>query len=148
MNEVGDRQVVLQLGFGLGHDFLARWRTCRDLGPTAPRLHYIAIDATPPSRDALRSAWDHTSNADPARSLIDQWPPLTPNLHRLDFDEGRVHLLLAVGSARHWLRELIVQADSLRVDAVDTAVDPEGWPMRLSKGLARLAVPDAYDQAL
>ena len=33
MNRAGDRQVVLQLGFGLGHDFLARWRVCRDAGP-------------------------------------------------------------------------------------------------------------------
>ena len=89
----------------------------------------------------MRRAWGHTSKADPAWSLIDQWPPLTPNLHRLDFDDGRVQLLLAVGSARHWLRELTLQADELRVDDVDTASDPEGWPMRLCKGLARLAAP-------
>jgi tRNA 5-methylaminomethyl-2-thiouridine biosynthesis bifunctional protein len=143
MTAVGESLVVLQLGFGLGHNFLARWRTCRDAGPTGQRLQYISVDATPPSRDVLLRIWGHTSKADPAWSLIDQWPALTPNLHRLDFDDGRIELLLAVGSSRHWLHELILQADELRVDNVDTTSDPAGWPTILAKGLARLAAPGA-----
>ena len=30
-----------------------------------------------------------------AQALIDAWPPLTPNLHTLDFDGGQVRLMLA-----------------------------------------------------
>ncbi len=57
MNGPAEDAVELQLGFGLGRDFLQRWQACRDAVPSGRRLHYVVIDEQPPSRATLREAW-------------------------------------------------------------------------------------------
>ena len=143
-----DDVVVLQTGFGSGRAFLRAWQTWRDHGTRAGRLHFIAITADPPSADVLRDSHQASALSLLAGQLADAWPPLTPDLHRLDFEDGNVSLLLAVGAAAAWLPELRAEVRLFVIDEFDMSCDPQRWAQRLCKALARLARPGAEMRTL
>ena len=144
------RFVVLETGFGLGHNFLATWAAwCQD-AQRCRQLHYLAVTSLPPQRSALRQAHCQTPLADLATSLADQWPPLTPDLHLITLDGGRVRLLLAVGDIGQVLPELVASADALFLDSFvnarenhSAAGDPPSWDSHPLRLLKRLAAPGA-----
>ena len=130
--------VVLDTHFGLGHHFLAIWHAWRNDLARCARLHVVAVAAEPPSRTELALA--HAASPVPAlaAALLKAWPPLTPNLHMLDFESGRLQLTLAVGDAPALLRALRLQADAIFLEASPSACTPH----RL-KAVARLATVGA-----
>ncbi|SEL21584.1 tRNA 5-methylaminomethyl-2-thiouridine biosynthesis bifunctional protein [Roseateles sp. YR242] len=137
------RFVVLETGFGLGNNFLATWAAWRHDPQRCERLIFVSIEKHPLRRDDLVQA--HAQSPEPrlARALIDAWPALTPNLHTLDFEDGRVRLMLALGDARDWLPALVAQADAFYLDGSPAAANPELWESGLFKQIARLAAPGA-----
>lgn len=139
----GDDVVLLQTGFGAGHAFLHAWQTWRDCAARAGRLHFIGITADPPSAQALRDSHSGTPLWSLAAQLADGWPVLTPDLHCLDFEDGRVSLLLAIGTAATWLPQLRAEVQLFVIDEFDASANPQGWALRLVKALARLAGRDA-----
>lgn len=125
------RRVCLQLGFGQGQAFLQAWHDWRQDPGRAARLDFIAIAPCPPD----------AAHRQPLHELAAPWPPPTRNLHRLAFDGARVHLLLAVGQPLDVLPELHAQVDEFLIDEFDLSADAQRAPLRLAKGLARLAAP-------
>ncbi|MGL6110647.1 MAG: FAD-dependent oxidoreductase, partial [Rubrivivax sp.] len=138
-----DRRVVLQAGFGRGHTFLQTWQAWRDDPHRPARLDFIAIEGSPPGAQVLRDVHRDSTVQPLADELAACWPPRTRNLHRLAFEGGRVHLLLAFGNALKWLPELQAQVNAFLIDAVDVSADAQGGTQRLCKALARLAAPQA-----
>lgn len=137
------RFVIAETGFGLGNNFLAAWRAWRDDPQRCERLEFISVELHPPTADDL-AAWPRDpSVAGLARQLHAQWPPLTPDLHRLAFDEGRVVLQLAFGDAAQWLPEWVANVDAFFLDGFAPDRNPALWDARLFKSLARLAAPGA-----
>jgi tRNA 5-methylaminomethyl-2-thiouridine biosynthesis bifunctional protein len=137
------RFVILETGFGLGHNFLAAWAAWRDDPARCERLHFVSLEKHPLARDDLqralaRAPWPHL-----ARELIDAWPALTPNLHRLDFESGRVRLQLAFGEAAVVARELVADVDAFFLDGFAPARNADMWSPPLFAALARLAARDA-----
>lgn len=145
-----DRFTVLELGFGLGLNFLATWRAWRD-DPRRPRwLHYAALDLHPPTptdlarshATALPETWRPLGAA-----LRAAWPPATANLHPVDLDGGRVRLLLGWGEVTALLPMLRLQADAFFLDGFAPGRHPERnaalWSPRVMQTLARRARPDA-----
>lgn len=134
---------ILETGFGLGNNFLASWQAWRDDPRRCTRLHYVAIELHPPVADDLgrchaRTPWPALANA-----LQQAWPPLTPGLHRLDFDDGRVQLLLAFGEVRPMLRQLDLVADAVYLDGFAPARNPAMWRPEVFQALARRLRPGA-----
>lgn len=132
------RLTVLDTQFALGQRFLAAWSSWKSQPEPKASLDFIAIDANPLDRGDLaeiQALPPHPEWVPLARLLQLQWPVLTPNLHQLTFEQGRVRLLLAWGEPEFWLRELMLAAD---VILVDPNVDA-----RVCKALARLAAPGA-----
>ncbi|CAG1014885.1 tRNA 5-methylaminomethyl-2-thiouridine biosynthesis bifunctional protein MnmC [Burkholderiaceae bacterium] len=134
-----DRFVVLETGFGLGNNFLATWDAWRRDAQACRQLHFISIEQHPLTREALRLLPREPALAPLADELAAAWPPLTPNLHRLGFEGGRVQLLLAFGDAERWLPELVARVDAFYLDGFAPAKNPRMWQPRLFKALARLA---------
>ncbi len=135
--QAGERFVLLTTRFD-ARAFLASWSRWRDDPQRCAQLYVIAIDRAPPSRDELAALACDPSLHDLRRSLLEAWPPLTPDLHTLAFEAGRVQLQLAVGPCARWLPELVVQVDAFDVAACradEATVD--------YRALARLAVPGA-----
>ncbi len=131
--------VVLEIGFGLGHNFLATWQAWRDDPARCERLCYVAIDGHPPTAADLARAHTGSPRPDLAAELTAAWPPLTPNLHALDFDGGAVQLLLALGDVALLLPVLQLQADAIYLDGFAPDVNPAMWQPRVLKALGRKA---------
>ena len=132
------RFVILDTAFGLGQNFLALWDAWRNDPGRCGRLHVVAVAAPVPTRADLVQA--HAASTLPllVTALLKSWPPLTPNLHVLDFEQGRVQLLLAVGDTATSLRALRLQADAICIDATRTV-----WTRHRLKSVARLAAVGA-----
>ena len=137
------RFVVLETGFGLGHHFLRTWQAWRLDPQRCERLCFVAIDAQPPCGDDLAHAHQGRAQWPLAEQLLRAWPPLTPNLHSLHFEAGRVHLLLAWGDLASLLPALHLQADAFFWHAVTPALAPHPGLPRLAKALGRKAAAGA-----
>lgn len=137
--------VVLELGFGLGVNFLATLRAWREDPRRPPRLHYVSVEAHPVAADALRRA--HAALKLPcaadAEALAAQWPMALPGLQPLRFDDGAVTLTVVVGDAARVVPRLALAADALFLDGFAPARNPVMWTAPLMKSLARLARPGA-----
>jgi len=138
-----ERFVVLETGFGLGNNFLATWQAWRDDPQRCARLVFISVEAHPLSRDELARAHARSALPELAGELQRAWPPPTSNLHTLDFDAGRVRLLLAFGDVQAWLPELVASVDAFYLDGFAPASNPRMWDQRVCKALSRLATPGA-----
>ena len=141
------RFVVLETGFGLGHNFLATWDAWQHDARRCDTLWYVAIEKHPLRRDDLARAHAHSHTRAPlpalAAELLRAWPPLTPDMHLLDLAGGRVRLLLAFGDIAQVLPELVAQADAFYLDGFAPDRNPAMWdPWRLRQ-LPRLAAPGA-----
>lgn len=131
-----ERFVVLETGFGTGHNFLATWRAWRDDPARCERLVFISVEQHPLQANDLRQTHTNSPTANLAAELIAAWPPLTHNLHSLHFEQGKVQLLLALGEVDAWLLELVARVDAF-------CLDGSAWQPRMFKAFARLAAPEA-----
>lgn len=134
--------VVLDTGFAAGERFLALWQAWRQDPLRCQRLHIVALDAQPLTAADLLLAHQDSPRAERAQALMQAWPPLTPNLHLLDFEAGQVRLTLGWGDVPSLLRSLRLQAHAIHL--AGDAADSEGQkPTRWLKSIARLAAPQA-----
>ena len=140
-----ERFVVLATGFGQGELFLATWDAWRRDPQRCDNLCFIAIEAAPATHGQLAHAHAVSPLAQLATTLAAAWPPLTRNLHGLDFEHGKVQLLLAVGEPGTCLPELVATADAFFIDTTGTATGARD--VRFCKALGRLAAPGAVLEA-
>src|SRR5450631_592814 len=155
----GQRQfVILEMGFGLGNNFLATWQAWRE-DPLRPALlHFVSVEKHPlrvqdmqaPERatapvaglsDSLAALAD--AHAPLRAQLAARWPLPLPGLHRLEFEDGCVVLTLALGDALDVVPQLALGADAFFLDGFAPDRNPSMWEPRLVKALARLARPGA-----
>lgn len=138
-----DHFVVLETGCGLGNNFLATWGAWREDEQRPQRLVFVSIEKHPPTADDMVRV--HAASPEPALAaqLTAAWPPATPGLHVLEFESGRVTLLLALGDLALWLPELQAQVDAVFLDGFAPARNAPMWEARALRSLARLAAPGA-----
>ncbi|MDE2342377.1 MAG: bifunctional tRNA (5-methylaminomethyl-2-thiouridine)(34)-methyltransferase MnmD/FAD-dependent 5-carboxymethylaminomethyl-2-thiouridine(34) oxidoreductase MnmC [Betaproteobacteria bacterium] len=130
---------ILELGFGLGLNFLACWDAWRRSEHAADaRLHFVSVEQFPLTREDLRRTWQsHATLAPLARLLVDAWPPLLSGFHTLEFDAGRVCLTLLLGDAQELLPELSMAADAVFLDGFSPARNPRLWDEAILGQVAR-----------
>ncbi|KER69531.1 FAD-dependent cmnm(5)s(2)U34 oxidoreductase [Burkholderia cepacia] len=134
---------IVATGFGAGGSFLAAWAAWRDDPARCERLHFVAVEPHPFSRDDLRRAASHivantTISAD-VDALADAWPMLVPGLHRLEFDEGRVVLTLAFGDAIDMLGKIVARADAFCLDGFASSSDADLRSTDVVRALSKIA---------
>ena len=137
------RFVVLETGFGLGHNFLATWAAWQQDARRCDRLVYLAITRHPPTPAELQRAHAGTALAALGGVLACQCPWPTPDLHGLDFDAGRVRLLLACGDVAQVLPELVAQVDAFYLTGFAAPSTTGTGDPRALRSLHRLAAPGA-----
>ena len=138
------RFVILETGFGLGLNFLATWQAWRSDPQRSRRLHFVSIEKHPFTAADLataQQAWPEFAKL--AAQLQQHWPPLTPGLHRLYFDDDQVVLTLLFGDATTQLGSIDASVDAFYLDGFAPAKNPELWTPQLCRGLARMAAPGA-----
>ena len=135
---------ILELGFGLGVNFLATWQAWRDDPRRAQQLHYVAIERHPVRDHDLATALARLDAFEPlARELVARWPPLLPGMHARAFDNGRMRLTLVYDDVESALRRLDARADAIYLDGFAPDRNPDMWSVRVMRGVARHARPDA-----
>jgi tRNA 5-methylaminomethyl-2-thiouridine biosynthesis bifunctional protein len=137
------RFVILETGFGLGNNFLATWQAWRDDPSRCERLVFISIEERPLTRADLAAVFRPEALQPLAAEFVAAWPPLTPNLHTLRFENGSVQLLLALGDIDAWLPEIVASVDGFYLDGFAPARNPRMWDLRVCKALGRMAAADA-----
>ncbi|WP_420223913.1 tRNA (5-methylaminomethyl-2-thiouridine)(34)-methyltransferase MnmD [Pigmentiphaga litoralis] len=140
------RFTVCETGFGLGFNFLALWQAWRADPDRPARLHMVSVEAHPFSREHMTALLASKLEGDlrgMAETLIAQWPPLLPGLHRIDLEGGALTLTLAFGYALDVVPQLTAHVDAFFLDGFSPARNPEMWSPPLMKALARLAAPGA-----
>lgn len=138
-----DRFTIVETGFGLGRNFLATWAAWRADPQRPARLHYVGIDAHPPSVDDLRRAAEGSPEPALDAALQAAWPPALTGFHPVDLDGGCVQLLLAFDEVDAAVKSLDVAADAFVLDGFAPGRNPAMWSPALMKALARLAAPGA-----
>ncbi|WP_085317387.1 FAD-dependent 5-carboxymethylaminomethyl-2-thiouridine(34) oxidoreductase MnmC [Derxia lacustris] len=145
------RFTVVETGFGFGNNFLETLAAWRADPARCARLWFVSFEAHPVTAQELRRGHGLTdataapSAATPhdAAELARQWPLPLPGLHRLEFADGAVQLLLAFGDAGQLAPRLTLGADAFYLDGFAPDRNPRMWSARLFGALARLAAPDA-----
>jgi tRNA 5-methylaminomethyl-2-thiouridine biosynthesis bifunctional protein len=135
---------VVEVGFGLGLNFLVTSGALL-ADPRAPaRLHYVSAEKHPFSQQDLASALARYPDLSALGSeLVSQWPLLLPGFHRLHLSRGRVALTLLLGDAQSLLPQLEARADAFYLDGFAPDRNPEMWSPAIVRELARLADPGA-----
>jgi tRNA 5-methylaminomethyl-2-thiouridine biosynthesis bifunctional protein len=134
--------VVLEVGFGLGTNFLATWQAWRSDPRRCARLHVVSIELHPVAAPDLRAAVP-AEVAPLGEELAARWPLALSGLHRLEFEGGAVTLTLALGDAAHLVSQLDLGADAIYLDGFAPSRNPAPWQAATLKPLARLARPGA-----
>jgi tRNA 5-methylaminomethyl-2-thiouridine biosynthesis bifunctional protein len=135
---------VVEMGFGVGVNFMATWTAWKEDRERCDRLHYVAIEKHPFTRESLVALHArYPEFAIPSTALCAAWPPAVPGMHRLHFDLGRVSLTVCFGDARDVVPELALAADAFYLDGFAPDRNPDMWSPGLMKALGRLAAPDA-----
>ncbi|GAA5785727.1 bifunctional tRNA (5-methylaminomethyl-2-thiouridine)(34)-methyltransferase MnmD/FAD-dependent 5-carboxymethylaminomethyl-2-thiouridine(34) oxidoreductase MnmC [Chitiniphilus shinanonensis] len=131
---------IVETGFGQGLNFLATWQAWRADPQRCERLHFVSLEQFPFRRDDLAVLHArYPELAELSAALRAAWPALTPGLHRLWLDDGRVTLTLALGDARALLSQLDARADAIYLDGFSPAKNPELWQLPIYKALWRLS---------
>ncbi|WP_175720272.1 bifunctional tRNA (5-methylaminomethyl-2-thiouridine)(34)-methyltransferase MnmD/FAD-dependent 5-carboxymethylaminomethyl-2-thiouridine(34) oxidoreductase MnmC [Burkholderia anthina] len=142
---------IVETGFGSGGHFLATWAAWRDDPQRCERLHFVAVEPHPFSRDDLRRAVSNMAEratisenvSMSAAALVDAWPMRVPGLHRLEFDAGRVVLTLAFGNAQDLLQRLVARADAFYLGQRASAGHDDALSADVIRALARIAAEGA-----
>lgn len=137
------RFVIAETGFGLGNNFLATWAAWREDCARCERLIYLSVEQHPLIAEDLAAMHRDSPTPALAAALVAAWPPATPDLHLLDFDGGRVRLMLALGDISAWLPALHAEVDAFFLDGFAPARNPSAWEPRAFQAMARLAAPGA-----
>lgn len=136
---------ICELGFGLGHNFLATWQAWAEDGERAARLHYLAFEAHPFKVEDLRHAWrDLPAALRPrAAALSAAWPALVPGWHRIELAEGTLTLTLAFGDVHRAAYQAQAWVDAFYLDGFAPRRNPAMWAPTLFGQLRRLAADQA-----
>lgn len=111
---------ILETGFGLGEHFFATYTAWRQAGHETQhnkaRLHYVAIESQPLSREALRAGLQQVGHSAPAlqalaAQLVSQWPACMPGFHCLALAPG-LTLTLIIGEAKAVLPQIAGEFDA------------------------------------
>jgi tRNA 5-methylaminomethyl-2-thiouridine biosynthesis bifunctional protein len=135
---------IVELGFGLGLNFLATWDAWRADAARPERLHFVSLEKHPFTREGLTVLHERYPEFAPlARRLREAWPLPLPGLHRIEFEDGALVLTLAMGVAADVLPALRLAADACFLDGFAPARNPDMWSHGVMKSLARLMRPGA-----
>ncbi|KAF7598776.1 MAG: bifunctional tRNA (5-methylaminomethyl-2-thiouridine)(34)-methyltransferase MnmD/FAD-dependent 5-carboxymethylaminomethyl-2-thiouridine(34) oxidoreductase MnmC [Candidatus Dactylopiibacterium carminicum] len=132
--------VIVETGFGLGHNFLTAWQAWREDPLACGTLHFLSVEKHPFSASDLAAA--HQAADAPAElsaELIRHWPVLLPGCHRISLDGGRVILDLFLGDVENCLADAGARADAIFLDGFSPARNPEMWSDGVFRALAALS---------
>ena len=138
LNQGTPHLTIAEIGFGVGLNFLLTWDRFKKTAKPEQTLDYFSFEKYPVHRDDLTrlyAAYPELHSVSSA--LFTQYPVLTPGVHRLRLDGGRVNLILALGDASDLLPKLHFKADHWFWDGFAPSRNPEAFSDALFLEVAR-----------
>ena len=135
-----DLIVLLELGFGFGHNFLQTIALWEQSNSTA-QLHYIAIERSPPTLAALKRVHALTKTA-ASKRLLEIYPAGLAAWHVVWFTD-QIRLTLIFEDAQTALPRLDAKVDVFYLDGFKPSQNPELFNQFIFEGMRRLAQPGA-----
>ncbi len=135
---------ILEMGFGLGVNFLTTWEAWRRDAARPRRLHYVAIEKHPFLRDDLArllAAYPELEGL--ARELVDRWPAPLPGTHRRVLAGDGISLTVVFDDVESALKRLDARADAIYLDGFAPSRNPAMWSAPVLRAVARHAMPGA-----
>ncbi|RLQ23215.1 bifunctional tRNA (5-methylaminomethyl-2-thiouridine)(34)-methyltransferase MnmD/FAD-dependent 5-carboxymethylaminomethyl-2-thiouridine(34) oxidoreductase MnmC [Seongchinamella sediminis] len=138
---------IAETGFGTGLNFLLSWQAWRQLEGPRPRLHYVAVEKYPLSREDMGralAAWPEL--AELAGALLQAWPGRLPGQHRLLLEDGQLVLDLWWEDASDSFADLArlgPRFDAWYLDGFAPARNESMWQPALYQSMAALSRPGA-----
>jgi len=136
---------VCEAGFGLGRNFLALWQMWKNDPQRCGRLHVLAFEAHPFTREDLAQANHDLPDClqDLSAQLLRHWPLLLPGMHRLEFESGALTLTLAFGAIGRLIHQAQARVDAFFLDGFAPRVNPQMWTPEVFGQMVRIARTDA-----
>jgi tRNA 5-methylaminomethyl-2-thiouridine biosynthesis bifunctional protein len=131
------RHVLVAAGVEALDVALHAWQLWRDDPRRCERLHLVVAGFDPVSVGALEPAPPAPQSL--VSMLRERWPAWTPDLHRLTFDDARVHWLLVPEAIA--LAEVVVTADTVCWTGLADSTDAEAL-RRLARACLRCVAAD------
>ena len=129
-----DQFTIVENGFGLGTNFLTTLKAWREDPQRSGKLFYLAVEGFPLQASDIKTFASSSLKAQ-AEELAGKWPTLTPGVHRLTFDEGRVVLDLYFMPSSAAAKKLSGAFDAFYPDGFSPKKNPEMWEPRLLKAI-------------
>ena len=108
----GETFTIAETGFGTGLNFLLCCHLWLQHAPEHCRLHYISFEKYPLKKEDLcraLSLWPELSTV--AEQLIQNYPPLVPGFHCLEFFDGTISLNLMYADVLEAYKKLSLTAE-------------------------------------
>jgi tRNA 5-methylaminomethyl-2-thiouridine biosynthesis bifunctional protein len=143
-----DRHTILELGFGLGVNFLSTYISWLNDDHRSTSLDYLGIEGFP----ITRADWPKLHAQFQAaglqgetlfEELSAQWPDVQAGFHTLFFAGGRVRLVLIFWDVLKALVEIEARVDSVYLDGFSPAKNPEMFSKPVLTAVRRLLKPRA-----
>jgi tRNA 5-methylaminomethyl-2-thiouridine biosynthesis bifunctional protein len=147
------RFTIGELGFGSGLNYLLAWKVWLETAPASANLVFYSAEKHPLSRDNLEKSlalWPELARE--AALLCEAYPILTPGMHTLVFEGGRVVLHLMLGEALEGFENLLVcgeaaleiklrtwHMDAWFLDGFSPSHNPSMWSSELLNTLGLLS---------
>lgn len=148
------RWQVLALGQNATWAFLHTWHIWQQDPQRPDQLFFTAVEDQPePPVGTRHSASPGAPHNNPsgtetpgtppalASALAHLWTGITPGVHRLVLDQGRVHLTLLVGPVQDTLQNLDTPVDGVLLNGFNPGASTATWDTPTLKSLARLCRP-------
>lgn len=119
-----DQFTIVENGFGLGTNFLTTLKAWREDPQRSGKLFYLAVEGFPLQASDIKTFASSSLKAQ-AEELAGKWPTLTPGVHRLTFDEGRVVLDLYFMPSSAAAKKLSGAFDAFYPDGFSPKKNPE-----------------------
>lgn len=132
-----DHLVIGELGFGTGLNFLTSWLGWKNENSNK-RLTFVSCEKHPLDLDKYEKAHKSFPElSDLSEQLREKLPPIKNGFHFLEFDEGKVSLLLMFGDAVDVYKHFEGKVDAWYLDGFAPSKNPEMWSADLFKQMAR-----------
>ncbi len=104
--------IIGEIGFGLAINFLLTWQLWSKHSSESNHLHFVSTELHPLKKSDLVNFFKKIPElVDLTKQLVSKYPVLTPGMHRLNF--GNVSLTLLLGDASKELNKLVCDDDYL-----------------------------------
>ena len=130
--------IIGELGFGTGLNFLLSWQKWQETGKkNGRRLTFVSCEKHPLSVELLDKSHSHFPQLKKyASQLRELWPPVQTGFHLLEFEEGKVALLLLFGDCYQSLKQFEGKVDAWFLDGFSPSKNEDMWSDSVFKQLA------------